>query len=52
MAYITSADVEQRMGHLAYVQLTDDAGTGSANEAIVAEARSGAEGEVNSYLGR
>jgi phage gp36-like protein len=52
MAYITNADVEQRLGHLAYVQLTDDAGTGSADEAIVTEARSGAEGEMDSYLGR
>jgi phage gp36-like protein len=32
------------------VQLTDDAGTGSADTDKVDEARLGAEGEVNSYL--
>jgi phage gp36-like protein len=52
MAYITNADIEQRMGHLVYVQLTDDAGSGSANEAVVTEARLGAEGEMDSFLGR
>ena len=52
MAYITNSDIEQRLGHLAYVQLTDDTGTGAANENIVTEARLGAEGEMNSYLGR
>jgi phage gp36-like protein len=52
MAYISNADIERRLGHLLYVQLTDDAGRGSADEAVVAEARLGAEGEVDSYLGR
>lgn len=52
MSYITNADIELRVGHLAYVQLSDDAGTGSANEAVITEARSGAEGEADSYLGR
>jgi phage gp36-like protein len=52
MGYIGNADIEQRLGHGVYVQLTDDDGTGSANESIVSEARLGAEGEVDSYLGR
>ena len=52
MAYLTNADIEQRLGHLVYVQLTDDAGTGAANEALVSEARLGSEGEVDSYVGR
>lgn len=52
MAYITNADIETRLGHDLYVQLTDDAGTGSANEDVVSEARLGVEGEMDSYLGR
>jgi len=50
MAYITNADIESRLGTAAYVQLTDDAGSGSADEEKVDEARLGAEGEANSYL--
>lgn len=50
MAYITNNDIEERLGTLAYVQLTDDGGTGSADLDKVAEARSGAEGEADSYL--
>ncbi len=52
MSYITDADIERRLGIAALVQLTDDAGTGSANAEAIAEAREGAEGEVNSYLAR
>lgn len=52
MSYVTNADIEARLGSIAYVQLTDDAGTGSADEAKVDEARLAAEGEVNSYLAR
>ncbi|MGB9623776.1 MAG: phage protein Gp36 family protein [Phycisphaerae bacterium] len=52
MGYITNADVEERLGSSTYVQLTDDAGTGTADEDKVNEARLGAEGEVNSYLSR
>ncbi|QDV91714.1 hypothetical protein RAS2_28180 [Phycisphaerae bacterium RAS2] len=50
MAYITNSDIESWVGPAAYVQLTDDAGSGSANAARVDEARLGAEGEANSYL--
>ena len=52
MSYITNADIETRLGTAVYVQLADDTGTGSADVAIVDEARLGAEGEANSYLGR
>jgi len=52
MSYASNADVEERLGTAAYVQLTDDAGSGSADEDKVTEARLGAEGEVNSYVGR
>jgi phage gp36-like protein len=38
------------MGSAAYVQLTDDAGTGTADEAVVTQARLAAEAEINSYL--
>lgn len=50
MSYITNADLEMRVGTQAYIQLTDDAGTGSADAAKADEARLGAEGEANSYL--
>ena len=52
MAYVTNSDIEERLGTATYVQLTDDTGTGSADIDKVDEARLGAEGEVNSYLGR
>ncbi|MCK6455724.1 MAG: DUF1320 domain-containing protein [Phycisphaerae bacterium] len=50
MGYVTNADIEERLGTTAYVQLTDDAGSGSADLDKVNEARLGAEGEVDSYL--
>jgi phage gp36-like protein len=52
MAYITNEDIEARLGADAYVQLTDDAGSGVADENVVTEARLGAEGEMNSHLAR
>ncbi len=52
MAYINNADIEQRLGSGAYVQLTDDDQDGSADVGVVDEARLGAEGEVNGYLAR
>ena len=52
MSYLSNSDIETRVGPAAYVQLTDDAGTGLANEAVVDEARAGAEGEVDTYLAR
>lgn len=52
MAYVTNADIEQRLGSSAYVQLTDDDGDGVANAGVVNEARIGAEGEVDGYLAR
>ena len=52
MAYITNADLEERLGSDAYVQLTDDDGDSQADTGVVDEARLAAEGEVNSYLAR
>lgn len=52
MSYATNADVAQRMGQSLLVQLTDDAGTGAADEAIISEARGSAEAEIDSYLAR
>jgi len=52
MSYASNVDVEERLGSTAYVQLTDDAGTGSADTDKVAEALLGAEGQIDSYLGR
>ena len=52
MGYITNADIEERLGTAAYVQLADDDGNGVADVGVVDEARLGAEGEANSYLGR
>ena len=52
MAYATNADVEERLGSTLYVQLTDDAGTGSADEDKVTESRQAAEAEIDSYVGR
>lgn len=52
MAYVTNEDIETRLGTARYVQLTDDTGSGSANTAVINEAREGAEREVDSYLAR
>jgi len=52
MGYVSNADIELRLGTAVAVQLTDDAGAGVINAALLDEARSGAEGEVNSYLAR
>ena len=52
MGYISNSDIETRLGSAVYVQLTEDERTGSANEAVVDESRSGAEGEVDAYLAR
>lgn len=50
MSYVTNAEIESFLGTQAYIQLTDDTGTGSADSAKVDQARLGAEAEVNSYL--
>jgi len=52
MTYASTSDLKERMGAATYVQLTDDEGTGQADEDKAVEALEGAEGEVNSYLGR
>ena len=50
MSYITNDDIEAWLGTETYIELTDDTGSGSADQAKVDEARQGAEGEANSYL--
>jgi len=50
MAYITNADIQSLIGDAAYVELTDDSGSGSADETKVDAARLAAEGEANSYF--
>ena len=50
MSYVTNSEIQSRLGTQAYIQLTDDTGSGSADVAKVDEARLGAEGEANSYL--
>jgi phage gp36-like protein len=52
MGYLSNSDIETRVGAAVYVQLTDDSGSGVANEAVVDEARAGAEGEVDAHLAR
>jgi phage gp36-like protein len=52
MSYVTTSEVETRMGATTLVQLTDDTGTGVANTDVVDEACQGAAGEVDSYLAR
>lgn len=52
MGYIINADIEERVGSAALIQLADDDGNGVADTGVVDEARLGAEGEVNSYLAR
>ena len=50
MSYLTNSDITNWMGSAAVIQLTDDAGTGSADDSRITEARQGAEAEANSYL--
>lgn len=50
MSYATNADLEQRIGPKLYVQLTDDSGSGAADEQKVAAALAEAEAEVNASL--
>ncbi len=50
--YIANTDIETGVGSLAYVQLADDDGDGSADAAVVDEIRLAATGEVNSFLAR
>jgi len=52
MAYANTSDLQQRMGTVVLVQLTDDTGSGEIDQAKVAEALEGAQGEVDSYVAR
>lgn len=50
MAYATIDDLALRLGPTAYVELTDDEGTGMPNVARAAEALAAAEAEIDSRL--
>jgi len=52
VGYITNTDIEDRLGTALYIQLTDDAGSGSADLDVVNAARLEAEGEADSYFAR
>ncbi|MCP4590800.1 MAG: DUF1320 domain-containing protein [bacterium] len=52
MAYVTNDDIETRLGTTRYLQLTDDADTGSADPDLVSEVRNGAERLADSFLAR
>jgi phage gp36-like protein len=52
MSYATNADIEERLGTATYIELTDDTNSGVADEDKVTEARTAAEAEIDSYLGR
>lgn len=52
MGYLSNADIENRLGSSAYVQLADDDGDGIADVVVVDEVRLGAEAAVNSFLAR
>lgn len=50
MSYVTNAEVTNWMSSATVIQLTDDTGSGFANDDRITEARQGAESEANSYL--
>lgn len=51
MAYCTRADLLAQISEAQLVALTDDAGTGLADEAIIAKALEDAAGKMDAYLG-
>jgi len=51
MAYATRADLLSQISEAELIALTDDAGTGLADEAIIAKALEDAASKMDSYLG-
>ena len=51
MAYCTLTDLKKHLPETELIRLTDDAGAGVVDEAVVAEAIEGAEAEVNAWIG-
>lgn len=51
MAYLTTAELEQRIGAREVVQLSDRENERAANQAVIDAAISDAEAEANGYLG-
>jgi phage gp36-like protein len=52
MSYASLADLQERLGDTVYVQLTDDAGAGVADEGKALEALQAAAGKMDGYLAR
>jgi phage gp36-like protein len=52
VSYATNADIEERLGTTTYIELTDDTGSGQADDDKVTESRLAAEAEIDSSLGR
>lgn len=50
MSYVSNSEIESWIGTDAYIALTDDTGSGHADEDKVDAVRQASEGEVNSYL--
>ncbi len=50
MSYVSNSEIESWIGTDAYIALTDDNGSGVADETKVDAVREASEGEVNSYL--
>ncbi|HOT30135.1 MAG TPA: DUF1320 domain-containing protein [Candidatus Ozemobacteraceae bacterium] len=50
MAYCTSEDIEKHLPEVELIQLTDDAGTGAIDAALVTEAVETGDAIINGYL--
>lgn len=51
MAYATQSDLEKQLPLKELVELTDDAGSGSVDAAVITDALNGASATVDSYAG-
>ena len=51
MAYSTLADLEKMIPAAILLQLTNDAGTGTIDQTVIAEAIASADAEINPYCG-
>jgi phage gp36-like protein len=51
MAYSTSSDIEKQLDGTTLVELTDDSGDGSLDDAVISQAISDADEEIDGHLG-
>ncbi len=51
MAYSTQADIQEQLPEAILIDLTDDAGAGSVDEAVVTRAIADADAEIDGYCG-